>query len=571
MAKKKKTDPSLGKHASNGSESRQSANTPEISNEPLKSITSDVSAQDFDSSKKTESFSAVLEFTDSEVKTLTSDDTADLPIIDASGYSGIVFGIPEKKRKRKKALKGLGIFFAILLGLAVLAYGAGCFYFWDRFWPNTMIGDHDVSLKTPQECAPIFNDAGSNYQLRIEGKGFSMTLSSADLGLGVNGEEIAQNALKVNQPWLWPLEVLKTHDSSEYLSAIYDKDLVTQHVQSVVDEFNASATAPTNATIAYDEPSKQFKVVPEKFGTVLDAVAIMRIVDSAISNLDPIAIVSDEQLQAPLVSSTSEQLLKAQASANNMIKTDLTLMMAENEVTTLGPAIIAEWIRLGDDMSVVFDDEAFGSWIESIIESCNTIGAERTYIRPDGKTVTVEGGTYGWEIDSEALRSQIREAASVGQTGVLEISVLQFGNGFTGAGQDWGKRYVDIDLSEQYARFYDAEGAIIWESPFVSGTPTASRATPTGVYSLNNKESPSTLIGRMDPETKKPEYETKVQFWMPFKGNAVGLHDATWQSAFGGTRYRDGWGSHGCVNLPYSAAESIYGLIEIGDVVVTHW
>ncbi len=68
-----------------------------------------------------------------------------------------------------------------------------------------------------------------------------------------------------------------------------------------------------------------------------------------------------------------------------------------------------------------------------------------------------------------------------------------------------------------------------------------------------------------------PEYESKVSYWMPFKGNSVGLHDATWQSAFGGQRYAQGFGSHGCINLPLSAAEALYGMIEPGDVVVVHY
>ena len=48
-----------------------------------------------------------------------------------------------------------------------------------------------------------------------------------------------------------------------------------------------------------------------------------------------------------------------------------------------------------------------------------------------------------------------------------------------------------------------------------------------------------------------------------------GLHDATWRSnyEFGGDTY---WysGSHGCVNLPYSAAESLYFMVSRGTYVL---
>ena len=57
---------------------------------------------------------------------------------------------------------------------------------------------------------------------------------------------------------------------------------------------------------------------------------------------------------------------------------------------------------------------------------------------------------------------------------------------------------------------------------------------------------------------------------MPFVDNLVALHDADWRGSFGGTIYQ--WnGSHGCVNLPVDKAAELYGMIEVGDVVVTHY
>ena len=55
---------------------------------------------------------------------------------------------------------------------------------------------------------------------------------------------------------------------------------------------------------------------------------------------------------------------------------------------------------------------------------------------------------------------------------------------------------------------------------------------------------------------------------MPFDGGE-GLHDAN-RGAFGGNIYTYN-GSHGCVNLPYSAAEALWGIVEVGDPVIVHW
>ena len=63
-------------------------------------------------------------------------------------------------------------------------------------------------------------------------------------------------------------------------------------------------------------------------------------------------------------------------------------------------------------------------------------------------------------------------------------------------------------------------------------------------------------------------YATPVTFWMPFNGNE-GMHDATWRKKFGGNLYK-GNGSHGCVNLPYSAAKTIFENVDAGYAVLVY-
>ena len=139
---------------------------------------------------------------------------------------------------------------------------------------------------------------------------------------------------------------------------------------------------------------------------------------------------------------------------------------------------------------------------------------------------------------------------------------------YNGAGQrDWGNRYIDVDISEQHVRFYGDDGAIIWETDCISGSPDGVHNTVPGVWTVNAKESPSKLIGY---ENGKKIYESYVTYWMPFEGNGIGLHDATWQPGFGGSMYANGYGSHGCVNLSYSAAQELYGIVQVGDVVIVH-
>ena len=73
---------------------------------------------------------------------------------------------------------------------------------------------------------------------------------------------------------------------------------------------------------------------------------------------------------------------------------------------------------------------------------------------------------------------------------------------------------------------------------------------------------------------KKPdgtyEYETPVAYWIRVTWTGVGFHDATWQSSFGGNRYTYA-GSHGCINMPYSAVQQLYSLVSVGTPIVIHY
>ena len=73
------------------------------------------------------------------------------------------------------------------------------------------------------------------------------------------------------------------------------------------------------------------------------------------------------------------------------------------------------------------------------------------------------------------------------------------------------------------------------------------------MFGLTYKQKDATLNGE--------NYSTPVSFWMPFNGN-VGMHDATWRKARSAELYINQRGSHGCVNLPYSVAETIYNTVE---------
>ena len=497
--------------------------------------------------------------------------SAQLGVIGAGepGYVASFGEIPAKKRHR--GLKAFGITVGVLAAVLLVAYIAGAIVFMGRMFPNTTIGDFDVSMKSDAEVAEMLESAVAGYQLDVLGGGFSYRTTADEIGLSIDTSAILDAVHEDLNPWTWPVLVFQPgHDEGDLLEVSYRQSNYEPEVTDEVNKFNESATPPTNATILYDDKKSKFVVEPEKAGTQLNAEAVLATMSTAIDKLEPKARLSEDELVQPTVFSDDEKLIEAAELASGMVSADLTLVMDGKPVADVNGETLSSFITIDDNLQVIFREDEMNAWVSDLADGFNTIGTERSYTRADGKEITVPaGGSYGWEIDTEELMNAVLEGIKSGAAAKIEVPCIDTAAVYNGpGGRDWGNRYIDVDLSEQHVRFYGDDGSLIWETDCISGSPDGTHNTVPGTWYVNSKESPSKLIGY---ENGKKIYETSVTYWMPFEGNGIGFHDATWQPSFGGSMYANGYGSHGCVNLSYSAAESLYGIVEVGDPVVVHY
>lgn len=120
-------------------------------------------------------------------------------------------------------------------------------------------------------------------------------------------------------------------------------------------------------------------------------------------------------------------------------------------------------------------------------------------------------------------------------------------------------KFVEVDISEQETNLY-INNQLNYSTPNVTGKD--STPTDVGCFDIDGKAKGTTL-------TDNKTYWSYVNYWMPYNGGE-GLHDADgWRSQYGGDIYHYS-GSHGCVNMPQSAAEYIYNNVDVGTIVLVH-
>lgn len=498
---------------------------------------------------------------------------------------------PPKRRGR-----GPLIALIIVVVLLVVVYAGGALVFSNLFYPNTVIAGADVSLLDAGSAAARIRSVVSRYSLTVEGADFSWTYEPETSDAFIDAESTASELLKGNEPLAWPVRLFEaltaTTEEAEadadtdvdltvvpdlsFLSSSFDLDAFEESLGEAIDSYNEGRSGTFDVESAYDEETGTFSLDNVKANQRLDREAVIAYAEISLSTLTQDAsldVVSD-QVYIPLAGShTDDEIEAACTAANELLACNLTLTLGGTEVETVTSDQIIDWITFDDDdLSPSLDLDAINAWTDEIDDDLDTVGTTRTYTREDGERVTVSGGTFGWITDSDALADAIAEAIEGGESGELAIPTKQEGDVFTAQGErDWGA-YIDIDISEQYARYYDTDGSILWESGVITGNPTLGNDTPTGVYYINNKARNITLVGQDDPDTGEPEYETPVEYWMAFVGSSVGLHDADWQSSsnFGDPDAYKSIGSHGCVNLPPDKAKELYEILEVGVCVIVH-
>lgn len=118
--------------------------------------------------------------------------------------------------------------------------------------------------------------------------------------------------------------------------------------------------------------------------------------------------------------------------------------------------------------------------------------------------------------------------------------------------------FVLVDKSEQKVIFY-RNGLRILGDSCVTGNESKGYSTTVGIHKIVFMDTNRTLKG---------SYGTAfVRYWMRFTSGGQGLHDAGWRNRFGETIYVTN-GSHGCVNLTRTTAQTIYENAYVGMFVI---
>ncbi len=207
-----------------------------------------------------------------------------------------------------------------------------------------------------------------------------------------------------------------------------------------------------------------------------------------------------------------------------------------------------------DNGKVTVDESFIDDALLSIEESYNTSNKPISFNTTSGNTIDVTTKTWGNDIDTQKERDEIKTLFDSLKSQTDRIPIYK--NDIVR--DQIGDSYVEVDKEHQHVYVY-LNGERVYDTDCVSGCVETKHETSEGVFYVAYKQKDKYLVG--------PTWKSFVHYWIKFTPDSQGLHDASWRSKFGGKIYKTD-GSHGCVNLPTSAAKDIYELVYEGMPVI---
>lgn len=461
-------------------------------------------------------------------------------------------------KKTGKPVKWLVLIIPVNILLAL--YLIMTFYYNDTFFIGTWINGVYCTGKSVEEVNELLKEQISPGEIHvIDLYGNKESLSLEQVECQVNYTIELQKLLQKQNPFFWLKGLLLENGFEISPFFAYDEESLQKKLLDL--KIVEVAINPEEPKAIIKKTASGY-VLEENLSDTPDYEKIIAFLTEQIRAGACEIILTEECYHDRIADDEIMKTLKLWKQVDELQNCGIVYEMGDTRVS-VDAAVVSEWISVDEDGNILTDEDGkpllledcYKTFVAKLAEQYDTYNVPREFLSTRGDLITIEKGTYGNKLDQKAEVAYLKEAfenkVSEVHTPVYSQMALYQGK------NDIGDTYIEVDMTEQMMYYYE-DGEIMIETPIVSGDIKTGHKTPARVCYVYNKQTDRILRG--------PGYASPVDYWMPVNGS-IGIHDATWRNQFGGEIYKTN-GSHGCINTPYEAMETLYEKVEIGTPVV---
>jgi len=387
-------------------------------------------------------------------------------------------------------------------------------------------------------------------------------IEPGDINYSIDFTDYLKDIKDSQESFLWIKNLFGTQTSENVKPVCtYDSDLLLNEISNLTCVRENIFTEPSTVKIIKTENG--FELFDSHYPNIDLDKFVQEINDSLVSDMS--VSFTNEYLFVDDYSDDEQIILKEWENIQDYFDTSVTIDFGA-EIPVLDHSTLSRFITLTDKGLFLRDDNGkpiineheVSDFSDEICGMYDTYVSPRSFVSHTGEVKTIDTVLYGTLIDHDALKKDLYEAITKGTD--TTITPVYLKEGYVKGLNDIGPTYIEIDLGIQKL-FYYKYGEQMLETDIVSGKP--STMTPAMVTQIFSKSRNVTLRGT--------NYASFVNYWVPiYPKMGIGLHDASWQSKYGGDRYLTN-GSHGCINMQKDAIAYLYEEIEIGLPVIVYY
>lgn len=475
----------------------------------------------------------------------------------------------------KKAKISIGIVIGVLVALiAAFAIYVSYYAVGKKALPGTTVGEVKVSGMTAAQIQRQLEKTQTSGKATFSGKGIQqVSFTPQEIGYQVSAASTAENATARSSVF----DYVSSLFTSRKLPIAHTVDpAITNALSQEISKSIKDAKPATEPSVKVNKDGTGFETVAGKDGFGADTKALLTAAEKVMNTQKDQAIEISVGAVKPLADLETAQKLAELATKN--LQTKVAIKAGDKEITADQKTKISftQIPPVSKNAKLQANEKAVNEWVEANKKAVEVKKVDgKRFVNSGGKVLKTEveakDGVTVSNIDkaaqeisnkfpngidsSPSYETKVEKATTKDKTVADGAEKLAY---MAAPGEKW----IDVNLSNYTVTGY--EGATVTKGP-VSMVPGAP-ATPTiqGTFAIDRKYRSKTMRGFNIDGT--PYTTPNVPYAMYFSGGYA-LHGAPWRGSFG---WGGPGGSHGCVNMPVSAAGQFYNWAPLGTVVVSH-
>jgi lipoprotein-anchoring transpeptidase ErfK/SrfK len=400
--------------------------------------------------------------------------------------------------------------------------------------PGASVAGVQVGGLTAGAAADAIAERLASTALVVESPEGSFTITGADLGASVDATAAAEAAFAENPMW----NPTTWFPASVEAPVTLDDAAATEALRAAAPELYVE---PVDAAVTFD--GTNFVVTDAVPGAGIDLASVRDALQSAFDSGTTTAPVDVESVPVDALATTDEAAASA-ATLNGMLD-GVGFYVGEERTVPIDRAVAASWLTVAPDENgdfvITANAAAIQPSVDGLAGAVNRDPVNATVITDSAGDVLREqtAGVVGRALENtDGIAAEFAGMLAGGQA-AFPLAVTE--TPFTTTTLE---RRIEVNLSTQRTTLFENDQVVqSWASS--SGLPSS--PTHAGSYRIGWK----TPMQDMGCFPGAP-YCTENVPWVAYFNGDQGFHGAYWHNNFGNVM------SHGCVNLPVSAAKFLY-------------